>query len=76
MRRVSFTEFRKDASALFSAVEEGEVIRVIRHGKSIADITPIRNTVDKPPSWKKERTKKSIKGEELSTIILRARDSC
>ena len=75
MRRVTFTEFRKDASALFSAVEEGETIRVVRHGKSIADISPVRDVVEHSPSWQRERTKKSIKGEELSSILLAARAS-
>ena len=75
MRSVSFTEFRKDASALFSAVEEGEIIQVIRHGKPIAEIRSCKDTINKPPSWKKKRIKKSIKGEELSTLILSERET-
>ncbi len=75
MRSVTFTEFRKDASALLSAVEEGEIIQVIRHGKPIAEILPFRDTTNQLPSWKKKRIKKSIKGEELSSIILGERDS-
>ena len=75
MRSVTFTEFRKDASALFSAVEEGEIIRVIRHGKPIAEILPFKDTADKLPSWKIKRVKKTIKGEDLSSMILSERDS-
>ena len=75
MRTVSFTEFRKDASALFSAVEDGETIRIVRHGKPIAEILPFQDTIDKPPSWKKKRVKRSIKGEELSSVILNERKS-
>ena len=75
MKTVTFTEFRKDASALFSAVENGETIQVIRHGKPIAEILPFKDTAGKLPSWKKKRIKKSIKGEELSSIILGDRDS-
>ena len=75
MRTVTTTEFRKDASALFSAVEDGETIRVIRHGKPIAEILPFRDTIDKQPSWKKKRVKRLIKGEELSSIILSERES-
>lgn len=75
MRTVTFTEFRKDASALFSAVEDGETIRIIRHGKPIAEILPFQDTIDKLPSWKKKRVKRSIKGEELSSIILSERES-
>ena len=75
MRTVTSTEFRKDASALFSAVEDGETIRVIRHGKPIAEILPFRDTIDKQPSWKKKRVKRLIKGKELSSIILSERES-
>jgi antitoxin (DNA-binding transcriptional repressor) of toxin-antitoxin stability system len=75
MRSVTFTEFRKDASALFSAVENGEIIQVVRHGKPIAEILPFKDVSDKLPSWKKKRIKKSIKGEELSSIILSERES-
>jgi prevent-host-death family protein len=75
MRSVTFTEFRKDASALLSAVEDGEIIQVIRHGKPIAEISPVKDTTNQLPSWKKKRIKKSIKGEELSSMILSERES-
>jgi antitoxin (DNA-binding transcriptional repressor) of toxin-antitoxin stability system len=75
MRSVTFTEFRKDASALFSAVEEGEIIQVIRHGKPIAKISPFTDATGKFPSWKQKRVKKTIKGEDLSSMILSERDS-
>ena len=35
MMTVSFTEFRKNASAIFSSVENGETVHVLRHGKEI-----------------------------------------
>lgn len=75
MKSVTFTEFRKDASALFSAVENGETIQVTRHGKPIAEILPFRNSSARIPSWKKKRIKTSIKGEQLSSVILRERES-
>jgi len=75
MISVTFTEFRKDASALFSAVEEGETIQVVRHGKPIAEILPFNSDINKPLSWKKNRVKKSIKGEDLSSMILSERES-
>ena len=74
MKSVTFTQFRKDASALFSAVEEGEIIQVIRHGKPIAEIMPYRDTTNELPSWKKKRIRKLIKGEELSSMILSDRE--
>ena len=55
MRSVTFTEFRKDASALLSAVEDGEIIQIIRHGKPIAEILPFKDTTNQlPPGRKKE----------------------
>ena len=75
MRSVTFTAFRKDASTLFSAVEDGETIQIIRHGKPIAEISPVKSTADNIPSWKKKRIKQSIKGEALSALILGERDS-
>lgn len=42
MKQVSFTEFRRNAAALFNAVEQGETIRVLRHGKPIAEVVPVQ----------------------------------
>lgn len=75
MKMVTFTEFRKDASALFSSVEKGETIRVVRHGKPIAEILPFQEAVDKTPSWKRTYAKKVIKGDTLSSVILSERES-
>ncbi len=75
MRNITFTEFRKDASALFSAVEDGETIQVVRHGKPIAKISPLKDKGNDQPSWKKKRIKQSIKGEELSSLILGEREA-
>lgn len=75
MRSVTFTEFRKDASALFSEVEDGETIQIIRHGKPIAEISPVKNTTGNLPSWKKKITKPFIKGDALSSLILGERES-
>jgi len=74
MRAVTFTEFRKDASALFSAVENGETIQIIRHGKPIAEILPYREAANQVPSWKKKRPRKVIKGEALSSMIYKDRE--
>ncbi len=75
MKSVTFTEFRKDASALFSIVEDGETIFVTRHGKTIAEILPYEDRPGKTPSWKKKRIKKMIKGKEISAVILEDRES-
>ena len=74
MISVTFTEFRKDASALFSAVENGEKIQVLRHGKPIAVILPFKDTANHLPSWKKRKIRRTIKGEELSSLIASERE--
>jgi len=74
MISVTFTEFRKDASALFSAVENGETIQVLRHGKPIAEILPFKDPANHLPSWKKRKIKYSIKGAELSSLIMSERE--
>ena len=71
---VTFTEFRKNASALFSIVEKGETIRIVRHGKPIAEILPFQEATDKIPSWKRKHSRKTIKGDSLSSIILSERE--
>lgn len=75
MTTVNFTEFRKNASALFTAVEEGATIYVVRHGKRIAAISPIANENMKRPSWKKKRIRLTISGETLARAIVEERES-
>ena len=73
MKTITFTEFRRHASTLFSAVESGETIVVIRHGKPIAEISPTDKSEDLP-AWKKPGLRLSVKGTELSAAILEERE--
>lgn len=73
MKTVSSTEFRKHASKLFSDVESGEVILVVRHGKPIAEVSPAASTPDGGPSWKKPGLRLSVKGASLSAAIIEDR---
>ena len=73
MKTVTSTEFRKHASTLFSAVESGEIIVVMRHGKPIAEISPPAKS-ENLPSWKKPGLRLSVKGTELSSAILEERE--
>ena len=75
MMTVSFTEFRKNASAIFTSVENGETVYVLRHGKEIAEITPINKVTKDQPSWKRKRIKLTVQGEEISKIIVEERES-
>jgi antitoxin (DNA-binding transcriptional repressor) of toxin-antitoxin stability system len=73
MKTVSFTEFRKHASDLFSDVENGERLLIMRHGKAIAEINPVSNE-SKNQSWKKPGLRLSIKGAQLSSAIIEERE--
>lgn len=73
MKTVTFTEFRKHASSLFSAVEDGEILVVLRHGKPIAEITPVSRHAA-IPSWKRPGLRLSVEGTNLSSAILEERE--
>ena len=66
---ITFTEFRNQASTLLNRVEEGEVIRVTRRGKPIADISPVSEETSEVPSWKRPGLKLTAKGASLSQAI-------
>lgn len=74
MITVSFTEFRKNASAIFSSVENGETIHVLRHGREIAEIIPFDKVRHDQPSWKRKRTKLTVPGEDISKAIVKERE--
>jgi antitoxin (DNA-binding transcriptional repressor) of toxin-antitoxin stability system len=75
MKTVTFTEFRKHASSLFSDVEKGEILIVLRHGKPIAEIIPVSPEATAAPSWKRPGLKLAAKGASLSVAILQERES-
>jgi antitoxin (DNA-binding transcriptional repressor) of toxin-antitoxin stability system len=76
MKQVTFTEFRRNAAALFNSVERGETVRILRHGKLIAEIVPLpapRATL----SWKRPGPAlvRGSRQGSLSKEILRERRS-
>jgi len=73
MKQVAFTEFRKRASALFSDVEQGEVLLVTRHGKPIAEVSRVTSAQDALPSWKRPGPRLSVQGAGLGAAILEER---
>lgn len=53
MHTVPLSEFRANASAMIDLVEQGETVRILRHGKPVAELVPMRpDAVKKMPSWK------------------------
>jgi prevent-host-death family protein len=74
MKTVSFTEFRTNASAVLDAVENGETIRILRHGKPIAKIVPAPGR-EVPPAWKRPGLRLVRTGVSLSKAVLEERRS-
>jgi prevent-host-death family protein len=71
MKTVSFTEFRKDASAFIDLVEQGEQVEIRRHGRIVARIVP--PTGKSGPSWKKPGLKLVTKAPSLTKAIIEDR---
>ena len=72
MKVVTFTEFRQNATTYFDVVEKGETVKVLRHGKAVAEVIPAQSE-ERMVSWKQPGLKMSIKGVSLSREILRER---
>ena len=76
MKTVSFTDFRNQASTLFDAVERGETLVVLRHGKPVAEIHRVSQAEPRTPSWRRPGLRLAAKGANLAKAILgeRARE--
>lgn len=73
MTTVTLTDFRSHASGMLSRVEQGETLVVLRHGRPIAEVSPVKPTQSGLPSWKQKALRLSAKGAELSSVILEER---
>jgi antitoxin (DNA-binding transcriptional repressor) of toxin-antitoxin stability system len=71
MREATFTELRNQARHFFDLVEAGEIVRVLRNGRPIAEIHPIPRDL---PSWKRRPARPlTISGESIGRIVLEDR---
>ena len=73
MTTVTLTEFRSQASGMLSRVEQGETLIVLRHGRPIAEVSPVLDPGESQPSWKKPALRLTIKGAGLSSAVLEER---
>ena len=74
MKTVTLTEFRNQASGMLTEVEHGETLIVLRHGRPIAQVSPIADPSDRKPSWKRPALRLSTKGAALSSAVLKERE--
>ncbi|MEO7940443.1 MAG: type II toxin-antitoxin system prevent-host-death family antitoxin [Burkholderiaceae bacterium] len=53
MQELPLSEFRANAASVLDRVQQGETVRILRHGKPVADLVPVREVeVDRLPNWK------------------------
>ena len=54
MHIIPLSEFRANASAMIDRVERGETVRILRHGKPVAELRPVQADVAAEiPSYKR-----------------------
>jgi prevent-host-death family protein len=51
MQVLSLSEFRAHASEMLDLVEKGETVRILRHGKPVAELVPLKPEAAEPPSY-------------------------
>jgi prevent-host-death family protein len=50
---VPLSEFRANTAAMIDLVEKGETVRILRHGKPVAELVPMQpQPTQKVPRWK------------------------
>ena len=73
MTTVTLTDFRSHASGMLTRVEHGETLVVLRHGRPIAEVSPVIEKDSAQRSWKRQALRLSTKGAGLSSAILEDR---
>ena len=53
MHTLALSEFRANVSAMLDLVEQGQTVRILRHGKPVADLVPVKaDAKEQQPAWK------------------------
>jgi prevent-host-death family protein len=53
MHILALSEFRAQTAAMLDLVEQGETVRIMRHGKPVADLVPVAQAAPaRVPHWK------------------------
>jgi prevent-host-death family protein len=76
MHTLPLSEFRANTSAMLDLVERGETVRIMRHGKPVADLVPIQVAPRvRLPNWKQPFEPVLLPvGVSLSQAVLDERD--
>lgn len=53
MQILPLSALRADISSMIDRVQQGETVRILRHGKPVADLVPVQEApLTRQPSWK------------------------
>ena len=78
MKTLSLSEFRAHTSEMVDRVQRGETVRILRHGKPVAELVPVSAPgVPAPPRWKQPATPFPIQaaaGAASALELVRARE--
>ncbi len=78
MQTIALSEFRAHASAMIDLVEKGETVRILRHGKLVAEIRQPLQEPDKLSAWKRPIKPLNIvrpDGKTGAQLIIEERES-
>ena len=81
MHSLPLSEFRANVSAMLDLVEQGETVRILRHGKPVAELVPVVEKTAEPervPSWKRPVTPVTCShpdGRTVAQLIIEERES-
>lgn len=77
MQVLPLSEFRANASAMLDRVEKGETVRILRHGKPVADLVPVQAEPKGLPHWKQPITPRKVvrpDGKTIAQLIIEERE--
>ena len=78
MQTLPLSEFRANASAMLDLVERGETVRILRHGKPVADLVPVQpEEAQQQPHWKQPITPRKVvrpDGKSIAERIIEERE--
>ena len=74
MTTLTFTDFRKRASGVLSDVEKGQAFVIVRHGRPIAELSPVTSSISHEPAWRRRGLRLVASGATLSRAILDERE--
>lgn len=76
MQELPLSEFRANAATVLDRVQQGQTVRILRHGKPVADLVPVRESeADRLPNWKQAFAPVQLPaGASLSQAVTDLRD--